>query len=62
MVSNPGLIRVWLSALLLLVVRGLESWLSTLLLLVALGVESRPDPRLALDFALARGSRPRILA
>ena len=37
-------------------------WLVTLLLLVALGLESWPDARLALDFALARGSRRRILA
>ena len=34
----------------------------SLFLLGALGLESWPDARLALDFALARGSRPRILA
>ena len=36
-VSDPGLIRAWLLALLLLVTLGLESW---------------PDARLALGFAL----------
>ena len=46
-VSDPGLIRAWLLALLLLVTLGLESW---------------PDARLAPGFALARDSWLGILA
>ena len=46
-VSDPGLMRAWLLALLLLVTLGLESW---------------PDARLAPGFALARDSWLGILA
>ena len=46
-VSDPGLIRAWLLAF---------------LLLVGPGCESQPDARLAPDFALARDSCLGILA